>query len=110
MGRSTRCRLHIGKQVFHVLEVDEHGAVQARRTLAPRKALEYFSQRPVCLMGIEACNGAHHWSREFCTLGHTIELRASQFVMPYCKRGRTIPTTPRRLARRSANRTGTSWP
>lgn len=38
-----------------------------------------------CLIGMEACGGAHYWARAFEKLGHTVKLMAPQFVKPYVK-------------------------
>jgi len=84
----TRCGLDIAKQVFQVHGVNEHGVVKARKTLARAKVLAYFAQVPPCLIGIEACGGAHYWARELGKLGHTVKLMAAQFVTPYRKRGK----------------------
>lgn len=84
----TRCGLDIAKQVFQVHGVNEHGAAQGRRTLARAKVLEYFAQLPPCLIGIEACGGAHYWGRELSKLGHTVKLMAGQYVAAYRKRGK----------------------
>ena len=37
---------------------------------------------PACLIGMEACSGAHHWAREFAKFGHTVRLMAPKFVAP----------------------------
>lgn len=84
----TRCGLDIAKQVFQVHGVNERGAVKGRKTLARAKVLEYFAQLPPCLIGMEACAGAHYWARELSKLGHTVKLMAAQFVTPYRKRGK----------------------
>ena len=34
---------------------------------------------------MEACGGAHYWSREFIALGHDVKLIAPQYVKPYVK-------------------------
>jgi transposase len=86
--RFTRCGLDIAKQVFQVHGVNEHGAVKGRRTLPRSKVLEYFAQVAPCLIGVEACGGAHYWARELSKLGHTVKLMAPQFVIPYRKRGK----------------------
>jgi transposase len=36
-------------------------------------------------MGMEACQGAHHWAREMRKLGHDVRLISPQFVTPYHK-------------------------
>ena len=84
----TRVGLDIVKLVFQVHAVNEHGVEQGRKTLARAKVLEYFTQLPPCLIGMEACGGAHYWAREFAKLGHTVKLVAAQFVTPYRKRGK----------------------
>ena len=84
----TRCGLDIAKAVFQVHGVNEHGAVKGRKTLARPKVLAYFAQMPPCLIGMEACGGAHYWARELGKLGHTVRLMAAQFVTPYRKRGK----------------------
>src|SRR5271166_1122991 len=84
----TRLGFDIAKRVFQVHGVDENGKVKARKTLAREKVLEYFAQLPVCLIGMEACGGAHYWGRELTKLGHTVKLMAAQFVIPYRKRGK----------------------
>jgi transposase len=33
-----------------------------------------FQKLPQCLIGIEACASAHHWSRELKALGDTVRL------------------------------------
>jgi len=84
----TRCGLDIAKQVFQVHGVNEHGVVKARKTLPRAKVLEFFAQLAPCLIGIEACGGAHYWARELSKLGHTVKLMATQFVVAYRKRGK----------------------
>ena len=46
-------------------------------------AVELIASLPPCLIGMEACSGAHHWAREFGRLGHTVRLMAPKFVVPY---------------------------
>jgi len=54
------------------------------RPSVPRaKLLELFASLPPCLIGMEACSGAHHWAREFQRFGHTVRLMAPKFVIPY---------------------------
>lgn len=38
-----------------------------------------------CLVGMEACGGAHHLARTFRDLGHDVRLMAIQHVKPYTK-------------------------
>jgi len=45
--------------------------------------LSSIVQLPRCLIGMEACCGAHHWARLFRQHGHTVKLMAPKFVTPY---------------------------
>jgi hypothetical protein len=40
---------------------------------------------PPCLIGMEACVGAHHLSRKLGTLGHDAPLMPAKYVRPYSK-------------------------
>ena len=40
---------------------------------------------PSCVIGMEACGGAHHWARELQSRGYTVKLIPPQFVKPYVK-------------------------
>jgi transposase len=46
---------------------------------------------PPCVIGMEACSGAHHWARLFEAAGHTVRLIAPRFVTPYRMIGKTQP-------------------
>jgi len=52
--------------------VDVDGAVVIRKRFGRAKVLEFFASLPSCLIGIEACPTAHHWSRKLQALGHTV--------------------------------------
>jgi transposase len=84
----TRVGLDIAKHVFQVHGVDRHGNTQLRKQLSRAKVLEFFAQLPPCLIGMEACGGAHYWARRLSKLGHTVKLMAAQFVIPYRKQGK----------------------
>jgi transposase len=45
----------------------------------------FFANLEPCLIGMEACGGAHYWSRELTGLGHTVRVMAPIFVKPYLK-------------------------
>jgi transposase len=40
---------------------------------------------PACIVGMEACCGAHHLGRLFATQGHNIRLMSPEYVRPYVK-------------------------
>lgn len=41
-----------------------------------------MTQLPPCLIGIEACGGAHYWARKFIGMEHAVKMMAPQFVKP----------------------------
>jgi transposase len=38
-----------------------------------------------CVVGMEACGGAHHWARALSKLGHQVRLMSPALVAPYRK-------------------------
>ena len=82
---ATTIGLDIAKYVFQVHGVDQRGEVVLRKRLSRAKVLEFFANRPRCLIGLEACGGAHHWARELIALGHDVRLMPPQYVKPYVK-------------------------
>jgi transposase len=76
--------IDLAKNVFAVHGVDEGGKpALVRPSVARAKLLELIASLPPCLIGMEACSGAHHWAREFAQFGHTVRLMAPKFVAPY---------------------------
>ena len=76
--------IDLAKNVFAVHGVDAAGKpVLVRPSVARDKLLELIASLPPCLIGMEACSGAHHLAREFDKLGHTARLMAPKFVAPY---------------------------
>jgi transposase len=76
--------IDLAKNVFAVHGVDATGhAVLVRPSVARGKLLELIASLPPCLIGMEACSGAHHWARLFVAHGHTVRLMAAKFVVPH---------------------------
>ena len=80
--------LDIAKSVFHLHGVDAAGAVVLRKRLRRREVVGFFAALEPCLIGIEACGGAHHWGRELSALGHEVRLLPPAYVTAYVKRGK----------------------
>ena len=85
----TTVGLDLAKNVFQVHAVDENGAVLVRRQVRRAQVLLFFSRLHPCLIGIEACAGAHYWARELAKLGHEVRLIPPSYVKPFVKRGKT---------------------
>jgi transposase len=78
--------LDIAKSVFQVHGTNVAAEVVIRRQVKRAQVLKFFASLPSCLVGIEACASAHHWSRELQALGHRVKLMPPSYVKPYVKR------------------------
>ncbi|EPT7521089.1 hypothetical protein ACVSHZ_005306 [Escherichia coli] len=69
--------IDLAKNVFAVHGVNAAGkAVLVKPLVRRAKLLELIATLPACLIGIEACTGAHYWAREFQKMGHTVRIMA----------------------------------
>ena len=75
--------IDLAKNVFQLHGVDAQGHVVARKKLTRQKLLPFVAQLAPCRIGMEACQGAHHWARAMRKLGHDVRLISPQFVTPY---------------------------
>jgi transposase len=77
--------IDLAKNVFSVHGVDGRGKTVLHRELRRRQLLPFMRQLQPCLVGMEACGGAHYCAREMAKLGHEVRLMSPQFVRPYVK-------------------------
>src|ERR1019366_1241732 len=77
--------IDIGKNSFHVVGHDERGAIVLRQKWSRGQVEARFANMPPCLVGMEACVGAHHLSRKLNSLGHDARLMPAKYVRPYSK-------------------------
>lgn len=84
----TTIGLDTAKQVFQLHGVDNEGTTILRRQLRRSEVLKFFRKIPSCVVGLEACGGAHYWAREIKALGHEVRLIPPAYVKPYVKRGK----------------------
>ena len=75
--------LDIAKSVFQVHTVDMGSGEIVNQQLKRAKVLTYFANRTPCLIGIEACGGAHHWARRLTAQGHNVRLIHAKAVRPF---------------------------
>lgn len=83
MGVITTVGIDLAKNVFSVHGVDAHGKAVLRKTVGRSKLLELMAQLPPCLVGMEACSGAHQMARELQPLGHAPRIMMSKFIIPF---------------------------
>ena len=77
--------IDLAKQSFQLHGIDEAGQTVLKKKLSRKQLSAFVAQLPPCLIGMEACGGAHHWTRVFKTFDHTVHMMAPQFVKPYVK-------------------------
>jgi transposase len=81
--------LDLAKNVFQLHGVDGEGQVVMRRQLRRSQVEPFFAALGPCVVGMEACGGAHYWARTLRRLGHEVRLMPAQYVKPYVKRNKT---------------------
>ena len=81
----TTVGIDLAKHVFQIHAVDKHGRVVVKKQIKRDQIVPFFTNMEPCLVGMEACGGAHYWARKLEQLGHTAKLMAPQFVKPYVK-------------------------
>src|SRR6516225_9730700 len=77
--------IDIGRNSFHVVGLDGHGAPVLRQKWSRGQVEARLANMPPCLIGMEACVGAHHLSRKLQALGHDARLMPAKYVRPYSK-------------------------
>ena len=77
--------IDIGKNSFHVVGLDQRGAIVLRQKWSRGQVEARLANLPPCLIGMEACVGAHHLSRKLTALGHDARLMPAKYVRPYSK-------------------------
>jgi transposase len=75
--------LDIAKSVFQLHTVDMNSGEIVNQQLKRAKVLTYFSNKAPCVIGIEACGGAHYWARQLSAQGHSVRLIHAKAVRPF---------------------------
>ena len=84
--------IDIGKHSFHLVGQDPRGAIVLRQKWSRGQVEARFANLPPCLIGMEACVGAHHLSRKLQLYGHNARLVPAKYVRPIA---RDSPRRPR---------------
>jgi transposase len=77
--------IDLGKNTFHLIGMDTRGRIVLRRKVSRGQLQPCLANLPVCLIGMEACTGAHHVGRQLAALGHDVRLLPAQYVKPFLK-------------------------
>jgi transposase len=78
--------IDIGKNSFHVVGLDQRGAIVLRQKWSRGQVEARLANMPPCLIGMEACVGAHHLSRKLQAHGHDARLMPANYARAYSKR------------------------
>jgi transposase len=96
--------IDIGKNSFHIVGLDQRGAIVLRQKWSRGQVEARFANMPPCLIGMEACVGAHHLSRKLKELGHDARLMPAKYVRPYSKGQKNDFVMRRRSPKRCSGR------
>lgn len=77
--------IDLAKNVFQIHGADAKGKCVLRKRANRTELKEFIANLPPCIIGLEACGGAHYWARYFKQLGHEVRMMSPQFVKPYVK-------------------------
>ena len=77
--------IDIGKNSFHLVGLDQRGAIVLQQKVSRAQLERRLVNVPNCLIGMEACSGAHHIGRQLAALGHDVRLIPAQYVKPFLK-------------------------
>jgi transposase len=77
--------IDIGKNSFHIVGLDQRGAIVLRQKWSRGQVEGRLANMPQCLIGMEACVGAHHLSRKLQAHGHDARLMPAKYVRAYSK-------------------------
>lgn len=77
--------IDLGKNWFHLIGLDVHGAVVLRQKLNRSQLATFAATAPQSIVATEACSGSQYWGRVFTGAGHDVRIVPAQFVKPYVK-------------------------
>ena len=72
----SRVGIDLAKNVFQIHGVDRSGKTVWKRRLKRHQWFKVLLDKagPGCVIGMEACAGAHHWARQLQSRGYTVKL------------------------------------
>jgi transposase len=85
----TTIAIDLAKNVFAVCGANEAGRIIWRKELRRTQLLAFIRKLAPCLIGMEACGGAHYWARQLSAFGHQVRLISPALVTPYRKGNKT---------------------
>jgi transposase len=77
--------IDLGKNVCSIVGLDGSGAVILRRRVRRDTLIELVAKLPACVVGMEACCGAHHLGRLFAAQGHAVSVDVTGIYPALCQ-------------------------
>jgi transposase len=81
--RKTVVGVDTAKSVFQVYTVEQATGEVINKQLKRAQFLQWFANRPPCLIGMEACGGSQHWARKLQEMGHEVKLMSGKMVKAF---------------------------
>ena len=75
----------LGKSIFHVVGLDERGAILQRAKFRRDTLLAFFERAARTVVGMEACPGSQWLARKLQAMGRQVRIVPAQFVKPHVK-------------------------
>lgn len=77
--------IDLAKRVFQLHGADKRGHALHRSKVTRLALMEAVRQLQPRMIAMEACSSAHHWARQFQTLGIEVKLISPHYVKPFVK-------------------------
>src|ERR1700751_1993570 len=77
--------IDLGTTTFHLVALSAAGKVLLRKKFTQKQLITFTANMQTCLIGMEACSGAHFLGRVLREQGHDVKLIPAQFVKPFVK-------------------------
>jgi transposase len=79
-GSAVVYGVDLGKTIFHIVGLDERGAVVQRLKFRREKLLAFFASTEQVLIGMEACAGSQWLACKLQGMGHRVRLIPPAYV------------------------------
>ena len=101
--------IDLGKNIFHLVGLDQRGAIVLQLKCSRAQLERRLANIASCLIGMEACSGAHYIARQLAALGHDVRLLPAQYVKPFLKGHKNDYRDAEAIAEAVQRPTCTSW-
>lgn len=77
--------IDLGKTTFHLVALDSSFKTLIRKKFTRKQLLAFTANLQHCMIGMEACGGAHFMAKTLRAQGHDVRIIPAQFVKPFRK-------------------------